>query len=117
MNDVSSWANSDIRRIEITQDYSPNHIVLRVREFVPVEGDKLSTEWKHAGERKEVPVPPYAIESLKESERTYRDYILQEGMQFFIKTLDRKDALVFDTYIMAVKASNSHMVDCLVIRR
>ncbi|KAG4416258.1 hypothetical protein IFR04_010604 [Cadophora malorum] len=109
MNDVSSWANSEIRRIEITQDYSPNHIVLRVRKFIPADGDKLSREWKHAGERKEVPVPPYAIESLKEAERTYRDYILKEGMQFFIKTLDRNDALIFDTYTMAIKASKCHM--------
>ena len=117
MNDVSSWANSEIRRIEITQDYSPNNIVLRVRKFVPIDGDKLSREWKHAGERKEVPVPPYAIESLKEAERTYRDYILKEGMQFFIRTLDRNDALIFDTYTMAIKSSKCHMVCCMLINR
>lgn len=110
MIDVSTWADLDIRRIEITQDFSPNPIVLSVRKFIPIDGDKLSREWKYAGKRMEVSVPPYAIYSLKEAERRYRDYILKEGMHFFIKTLDRNDALVFDTYTMAITASTCHMV-------
>ncbi|PVH82364.1 hypothetical protein DL98DRAFT_414946 [Cadophora sp. DSE1049] len=109
MNDVSTWADSEIRRIEVTQDYSPNPIVLRVRKFIPIDGDMLSRTWKYAGEDKEAVLPPYAIESLKEAERAYRDYIFKEGMQFFLSTLKRKDALVFDTYTMAIKASKCHM--------
>lgn len=109
MNDVSTWADSEIRCIEVTQDYSPNPMFLKVRKFIPVDGDKLSREWKYAGKTREAFIPPYAIDSMKEAERAYRDYILKEGMQFFLSTLDRNDALVFNTYTMAIKASKCHM--------
>jgi hypothetical protein len=110
MNDVSTWANSEIRCIKITQDYSPNPITLRVRKFVPVQGDSLSRRWKHAGIPKSVTLPPYAIESLKEAGRAYRDYISREGTQFFVSTLDKDDPLIFHTYSMAINASKNHMV-------
>lgn len=110
MNDVSLWADAEIKTIQITQDYSPNPIVLHVRKFIPVEGDSLLRKWKHAGVAHSVKLPPYAIESLKEVERTYRDYIAREGMHFFMNTLEKGDPLIWDTYSMAINASKNHMV-------
>ncbi|KAL5326373.1 hypothetical protein ACEPPN_004057 [Leptodophora sp. 'Broadleaf-Isolate-01'] len=109
MNDVSTWADSETRCIKITQGYSPNPITLRVRKFIPVQGDSLSRTWKHAGIPKSVTLPPYAIESLKEAGRAYRDYIAREGTQFFVSTLDKDDPLIFHTYSMAIYASKNHM--------
>ncbi|KAH7361068.1 hypothetical protein BKA65DRAFT_547760 [Rhexocercosporidium sp. MPI-PUGE-AT-0058] len=109
MNDVSTWADSETRCINITQDYSPNPVTLRVRKFIPVEGDSLVRKWKHEGMPKSVTLPPYAIESLKEAERAYRDYISREGTKFFMSTLDKEDPLIFDTYSMAINASKNHM--------
>ncbi|KAL2075043.1 hypothetical protein VTL71DRAFT_8823 [Oculimacula yallundae] len=109
MDDISTWEDSEVRIIHVTQDYSPNPIVLRVRRFVPMEGDKLWRTWKHAGINKSVELPPYAIENLKDAERTYKDYITSEGAHFFQSTLDKEDPLVWETYSMAIKASKSHM--------
>ncbi|KAK0126871.1 hypothetical protein ONS95_008450 [Cadophora gregata] len=109
MNDISTWSDPKIKLIQVTQGYSPNPVVLRVRKFIPVPGDKLSRKWVHAGKLEEAVVPPFAIENMKEAERTYRDYIAKEGIHFFLSTLDRKDALIFDTYTMAIQASKSHM--------
>ena len=110
MTDVSTWSDSEIRTIEVTQDYSPNPLVLRVRRFTPLEGDMLTRSWTHGSIRKSVLLPPYAIESLKDAEKTYKEYINKEGTQFFFSTLDRNDKLIWETYYMATNASNYSMV-------
>jgi hypothetical protein len=110
MSDISTWSDSEVRTIEITQDFSPNPLALRVRKFTPVEGDMLSRSWVHGSIKKSVMLPPYAIESLKEAERSYKQYIDKEGTQFFLSTLDRDDKLIWGTYDMAINASNHSMV-------
>lgn len=110
MTDVSTWSDDEVRTIEITQDYSPKPLVLRVRRFAPVEGDMLSRSWSHRSIKKSVMLPPYAIENLKVAERTYKEYINKEGTQFFFSTLDKNNKLIWETYIMATGASNVLMV-------
>lgn len=96
--------------IQITQDYSPNPLVVRVRKFIPIEGDVLSRSWSHGSVRKSVILPPYAIENLKDAERVYKEYINKEGTRFFLSTLDRRDKLIWETYTMATNSSNNSMV-------
>jgi hypothetical protein len=110
MNDISTWSDSEVRTVEITQDFSLNPLVLRVRKFTPVEGDMLSRSWVHGSIKKSVMLPPYAIESLKDAERSYKEYIDKEGAQFFVSTLNRNDKLIWGTYDMAINASNHSMV-------
>jgi hypothetical protein len=110
MNDVSTWADSEVRMIHITQDYSPRPLVLRVRRFAPVEGDMLSRSWVHGSIKKSVMLPPYAIANLREAERSYKEYITNEGKRFFFSTLERKEGLLWETYNMAMGSTKSSMV-------
>jgi hypothetical protein len=109
-HDLSTWSDSEIKTIQITQDYSPRPLTLRVRKFVPVEGDILSRTWWSCDIKKSVILPSYAIASLKEAEKSYIQYINNEGTQFFLSTLNLNDRLVWETYSMAISASNSSMV-------
>lgn len=110
MNDVSTWADSEIRTIQITQDYSPRPLALQVRRFAPIEGDMLSRYWVHGSIKKSVMLPPYAIANLKEAEKSYKEYITNEGKHFFLSTLDPKERLLWETYNMAMGATRNAMV-------
>jgi hypothetical protein len=110
MSDVSTWANSEIKTIHITQDYSPRPLALRVRRFAPIEGDMLSRSWVHGSIKKSVMLPPYAIANLKEAEKSYKEYITNEGKHFFFSTLESKEGLLWETYSMAMSASTTSMV-------
>lgn len=108
--DISTWADTEIRTIEVTQDYSPRPMKLKVRRFIPVEGDMLSRSWVHGSVKKSVTLPPYAIVSIKEAEKTYLDFVNSEGTEFFVSTLSKDDKLVWETYDTAIHASNNSMV-------
>ena len=110
MNDVSTWADSEIRTIQITQDYSPRPLTLRVQRFAPIEGDMLSRSWVHGSIKKSVILPPYAIANLREAEKSYKEYITNEGKHFFFSTLDPKEGLLWETYNMAMGATRNSMV-------
>jgi hypothetical protein len=70
----------------------------------------LSRSWVHGSVKKSVRLPPYAIVSIKEAEKTYLDFINDEGTEFFVSTLDRNDKLIWETYDTAIHASNNSMV-------
>jgi hypothetical protein len=110
IKDISTWSDAEIRTIEITQDYSPRPLVVQVRKFNPLEGDMLSRSWVHGSIKKSVMLPPYAIANLKETLKTYKEYINNEGTEFFCSTLDRNDRLIWETYGTAIKLSNDSKV-------
>jgi hypothetical protein len=110
IKDISTWSDAEIRTIEITQDYSPQPLVIQVRKFIPLEGDMLSRSWVHGSIQKSVMLPPYAIANLKETLKTYKEYITKEGTEFFCSTLDRNDRLIWETYSTAINFSNDSKV-------
>jgi hypothetical protein len=101
---------NDIKTIQITYDYSNRPLSLQVRMFKPREGDMLHRSWKHGGVKKSVLLPPYAIASFEAAERTYQDYINQEGSKFFASIIDVNNRLLWETMSAAIKASNFAIV-------
>jgi hypothetical protein len=112
MNNITAWASTEMKKIHVTQDYGPNAIVFEVREFVPMEGDMLQRQWSDNGVIKSITMPNYAIVDMAAALQAYKEFIVNEGPQFFRSTIDYNDRLLWDTYTMALRFSkNSPLVD------
>ncbi len=110
LNNIENWYSPEVKTIQITYDYSPRPLALPVRKFKPHDGDMLHRSWKYGGVKKSVLLPPYAIASFEAAEKIYKDYINQDGSQFFASTIDRNNRLLWETMSAAIKASDYAMV-------
>lgn len=108
---IQKWASTEIRIIRVSEGYSSKGVDLRVRKFVPVEGDKLERSWVHNGLRRSVQVPAYAAVDLSQAKASYAKYI-KESMEETIKTVTRDaNPLLHQVYTQAwseaINESNS----------
>ncbi|KAI1447687.1 hypothetical protein F5Y02DRAFT_351050 [Annulohypoxylon stygium] len=110
-DDISQWASMEIKKVKVTEGYTNQPVELRVRQFIPQEGDKLERSWVHDGARKNVKIPPYAIVNLEEAKSIYTDYIKQGLPECCKKVLSGKDRLLLATYGAAIKASRDPATD------
>lgn len=74
-DDIANWASNEIRCVRVTEGYTRKPVELRVRKFVPQEGDALTRSWVHNGVKRSVNIPPYALVNLDEAKAAYDDYI------------------------------------------
>lgn len=103
--DISLWESPDTKWVRVTEGYTNHSILLRVRRFVPQDGDSLSRTWVANGQKREVDIPAYAIVNLDEAKNAYDDYI-KSGYYECCKTiLNSKAKLLHATYLMAIKAA------------
>ncbi|KAI0175655.1 hypothetical protein GGR52DRAFT_322585 [Hypoxylon sp. FL1284] len=110
-DDISQWASVETRKVRVTEGYTQQAVELRVRQFVPQDGDRLDRSWFHNGTQRRVRIPPYAIVNLDEAKATYNNYIQQCLGECCKKVLAGKDRLLLVTYGMAIRASNSPSLD------
>ncbi|KAI2602016.1 hypothetical protein GGR54DRAFT_654819 [Hypoxylon sp. NC1633] len=110
-DDISQWASPETKLVKVTEGYTEQPIELRVRQFVPQEGDRLERSWVHEGTRKNVKIPPYAIVNLEEAKSTYTNYIKQALPECCKKVLSSKEKLLLFTYAAAIKASRDQNID------
>ncbi|KAI0120288.1 hypothetical protein F4776DRAFT_655877 [Hypoxylon sp. NC0597] len=104
-DDISNWASLETKKVRVTEGYTEQAVELRVRQFIPQEGDRLERSWVHEGTRKRVTIPPYAIVSLEEAKSTYSAYIKQGLPECCKKVLSGKEKMILVTYGAAIKAS------------
>ncbi|KAI1094938.1 hypothetical protein F5B19DRAFT_489837 [Rostrohypoxylon terebratum] len=110
-DDISQWASMEVKTVRVTEGYTNQPVELRVRKFIPQEGDKLERSWVHDGARKNVRIPPYAIVNLEEAKSIYTEYIKQGLPECCKKVLSNKDRLLLVTYGAAIKASRDPSTD------
>lgn len=110
-DDISQWASAETKTVKVTEGYTEQPIELRVRQFIPQEGDRLERSWVHEGTTRTVNIPPYAIVNLEEAKSTYNDYIKQKLPECCKKVLSSKEKLLFATYVAAIKASRDPSTD------
>ncbi|KAI5861841.1 hypothetical protein GGS23DRAFT_134284 [Durotheca rogersii] len=110
-DDISQWASSETKKVQVTEGYTEKPVELSVRQFVPQEGDALERSWVHNGTRRRVRIPPYAIVNLEETKGKYTDYIKSGLPECCKKVLSSKDRLIFLTYGAAIKASRDPSID------
>ncbi|KAI0136535.1 hypothetical protein BJ170DRAFT_15910 [Xylariales sp. AK1849] len=110
-DDISHWASLETRNVCVTEGYTPRPVQLRVRQFVPQEGDALERTWMHEGTRRSVTIPPFAIVNIEEAKTTYTDHI-NEGVKDCCRhVLTGKDKLIWATYALALSLSLEESTD------
>ena len=102
MIDVEQWASPEIKAIEITQDFCGTSYALRVRQFVPLEGDLLEEIWNDNGTKRTHQIPPYAIADMGAAAKTIQSFV-DSSMYAYISETVKSDTLLWDTYLMAFK--------------
>ena len=110
MDNITQWASSELKKIQVTQDYGETTLTFTVREFVPVEGDMLHRQWSDGGVTKSVKIANYAIVDMAAALQVHRDFILSQGPLLFKSVLDYNDRLLWDTYDTAIWFSNESKV-------
>ena len=109
LDDVGHWASSEIRIIRITEGYTNQYVELRVRRFIPQPGDSLVRSWvTHDGEKRSVPVPPYAVIEPEAIAPQYSAYI-KKGLDACCTYVlsGQKHTLLWPTYLTAINMSRS----------
>jgi hypothetical protein len=105
IQDIRDWSSTEIKTIAITQDVGGKSYNLKVREFIPVEGDALERRWRTGGVEQTFKCAPYAIADMKEAGRTlshFADKTLESSICHYI---DETDILLRSTYHMAYRYS------------
>jgi hypothetical protein len=101
VDNIANWASSEDKIIHVSEGYTSQFVKLRVRRFVPQDGDKLERSWVYNGERKSVRIPPYAIVDLEAAQAEYSDYIERGIAECFSSVIRSKDSLLWKTYSLA----------------
>jgi hypothetical protein len=115
ISDIQNWDSTEIKTIAITQDVGGKSYNLKVRKFIPVEGDALERGWKTGGVEQTFKCAPYAIANMKEAGRTlahFADRTLESTICHYI---DETDTLLRSTYHMAYRYSMFVEVSALAL--
>ncbi|KAF2810686.1 uncharacterized protein BDZ99DRAFT_497671 [Mytilinidion resinicola] len=99
--DITNWASSAVKEIQVTQGVGNTSYTLQVRQFRPVEGDALARHWKIDGNPYTYECAPYAVSNMKQAGKTLRDFAqssLTAAIRFWV---DDQDPLLRRTYNMA----------------
>jgi hypothetical protein len=110
VDNIASWASIEDKIIEVSEGRTSRSVELRVREFVPQEGDKLERSWVFQGYKRSVPIPPYAIVDLDAAQHSYMEYINRGIVECFHTVLDSKGKLLWSTYNLAWKRAQDPAV-------
>ncbi|KAM0511361.1 hypothetical protein ACHAPE_009949 [Trichoderma viride] len=98
---IQLWASSEIRTVEISVRYSTERLPLKVRRFVPQEGDKLERTWAYRGTKKSALIPPYALVDVEAGTSAYTTYIRESMKGIFSTMLGSEEDLLYKTYLLA----------------
>ncbi|KAH6610519.1 hypothetical protein Trco_000539 [Trichoderma cornu-damae] len=98
---IQQWASPEVKVIYISVYFSNRYLPLKVRKFVPQEGDKLERTWDYQGTKKSVEIPPYALIDLEAGKSAYTKYIRDSMTDVFRNILGNSDSLLYRTYLQA----------------
>lgn len=107
LDDVGHWASSEVRIVRITEGYTNEYVELRVRKFVPQDGDSLERSWVAPdGQSRSVQIPPYAVIEPESIGPQYSSYIKKGLVACCDHVLsEHKNTLIWPTYWVAVNLS------------
>lgn len=98
---IQLWASSEIRTVYVSVRYSTEQLPLKVRRFVPQEGDKLERTWAYQGTKKSALIPPYALVDVEAGTSAYTTYIRESMKDIFSTMLGNEEDLLYKTYLLA----------------
>lgn len=100
---IQKWSSPDIKVIRISAGYSSKCIELRVRKFIPQEGDKLERTWDFRGVKRSAAIPPYALMDLEDGKSAYARHIGEAMSDTIRHVVERTSGLIRRTYIEAYR--------------
>lgn len=103
VDDIGTWASSEIKTIHVTEGYTSRVVKLEVRKFVPQKGDKTVRSWVAEGVKKSVDIPPYAIVDLEKAKDAYDDHIRQGLPECCHVIVGRDQMFLLRTYMAALR--------------
>jgi hypothetical protein len=106
VEDITDWESPETKTIEITPDKGGSIFRLKVREFIPVEGDTLYRKWVSKGVKKTYDCPPYAIEDMRQAGIDLQRTIDENVASIVESEIDDTDTLFWNTYSMAFRYSH-----------
>lgn len=106
---IQKWASTETKIIKISEGFSDETLDVVVKEFIPIEGDKLERSWYHNGEKKTVSIPPFALVELETVKAAYLRHIHRSMNQAFAKILGRR-GLIYRTYQQSVKLCKKQQI-------
>jgi hypothetical protein len=110
MTEITKWADSDLKRIKVSQDLCSKAFEVVVRKFMPIKGDSLQRKWVDGKIRKSKDVPPYAIENMAKTAGLLRKFIEENTDSAIDHILSDKEPLLKETYAMAKRYGKTAQV-------
>jgi hypothetical protein len=88
MVDITGWESDEIRTITVTQIFLHAPYRLRVRKFIPQEGDMMERFWFEGNLKRQMPMPAYAIADLEEAAAAIDKMMKDNTVNYFSSTID-----------------------------
>ncbi|KLU87704.1 hypothetical protein MAPG_06698 [Magnaporthiopsis poae ATCC 64411] len=102
-DEISSWASDEIKTIRVTEGFTGRSVELRVREFVPQEGDRLDRSWVVDGVRRSVKIPAFALVDMEAVKDSYDAYIKNGIVECCKKLVNKEKKLLWRVYSLAIQ--------------
>jgi hypothetical protein len=110
ITEIETWASSEVKTIELTQDVGNLSLKLQVRKFEPKEGDVLERGWVTNGVQRWHRCATYAIADMEATGLVFMHYVdanIEANIQYY---LGDADELLWKTYNMALRQSKASQV-------
>lgn len=116
---IQHWASDETRTIRLSEGYSSKGLLLTVRQFVPIVGDKLERSWVYKGVKKSVKVPPFAVVDTAAVRQAYHTYITESMEETITTIMEESSPLLKEVYTQTWKESinSSNSMEILEIVR
>lgn len=108
--DIRNWASPETKTIIISQIYLDAPYPVQVREFQPVEGDRLEEKWVSNGVMRSHKIPSYALTDMEKTATMLRVLIERNVGTYLNGTVGLADELVWKTYSFAFSYCRSAKV-------
>lgn len=111
MTDFTDWASDETHTIFVSQIFLDARYELKVRKFVPRDGDRLEKLWRENGETRRFSVPPYAIANMEEAAESI-GAMVERSLHIYLNSLlkqqpeDLSGNFLWETYLFAFQYSN-----------
>jgi len=108
MVDITRWESDEIRTIEVSQIFLNAPYKLKVRKFIPEDGDQMERFWYDGEIRREMPMPAYAIANLEEAADSIDQMMKVQTANYIDRTIDPvkgqgHPGLIWMTYMFAFR--------------
>jgi hypothetical protein len=103
--DIQDWAGEEIKTITISQIFLDAPYKVRVRKFLPQDGDMIEDAYFHDGIMRKYQIPQYALADLEEAASMFESFIDRSIGGYIWGAVGGSgcDEIILDTYRMAFR--------------